>query len=296
MSILEVLREELLAHGKLQSHPGTVWRPLAAINTWGSNAIEGNSLGLGQVQQILAQGKSVPGHPMWELLETVQHERAFLSLLGPGHGLVGGALARDLHREVFRGIMPDAGEWRDVDVIVLGAPFRPVAWPEVPSAMAGWEADHGEREASGEDALALAAWSHHRFESVHPFSDGNGRTGRLLLNAHLIQHDWPPVDVLPADRDGYLDALNAGHMGDMAPLEAFVRRALGRSLLVLLDQVGTREDALRPVSELARGGPLPARELALRASHGELPAVKEGGQWRTSERALGLHWEMVGRT
>lgn len=294
-SVQDLLRSELLSHGALRSHPDTLWRKIAAINTWGSNAIEGNTLSLRQVQQILAHGKTVPGHPKWEALETVQHERAFLSLLGPDRPPVGAALARELHREVFRGIMPDAGEWRDVDVIVLGAPFRPVPWPEVPSAMAGWEADHRERESSGEGPVALAAWSHHRFESVHPFSDGNGRTGRLLLNAHLIQHEWPPVDVLPADRDSYLDALNAGHGGDLGLMEGFLRAALGRSLLGLLDQVGDDEDRLRSLGELATEAHLPARELALRASRGELPAVKERGEWRTSERALGLHREMAGR-
>ena len=287
--MLKGLRDALDAHGPLQALPDAVVKRMAAVNTWGSNGIEGNTLTLGEVLRILERGTSVGGHPVWELLETVQHGAAFLGLPARARGPIGPRTALELHREVFLNIMPDAGRWRDVEVMVVGAPFRPVAWQEVPAAMASWAAEYEERAAAREDAFALGAWMHHRFESVHPFSDGNGRTGRLLLDLHLIRHGWPPVSVLPRDQQAYYDALNEGHGGDLSGFEGLLRGLMARSLLELLASVGEGEDELRPLSRFAGGDPSRGRALAREAAGGRLPALKDGGAWRTSGRAIALH-------
>ena len=70
---------------------------------------------------------------------------------------------------------------------------------------------------------------------------------------------------------------------------------MGRALLLLLDQVGAEEDKLMPVNRLTGDGPYSAKYLALRASQGQLPAVKEGGRWRTSHRAVGTYKEHLGK-
>jgi hypothetical protein len=70
---------------------------------------------------------------------------------------------------------------------------------------------------------------------------------------------------------------------------------MARSLLDLLDQVGTVEDELRPLKKIPRRAPYSAKYLALRASQERLPAVKTSGDWRTSERALRIYREQVGR-
>jgi hypothetical protein len=79
-------------------------------------------------------------------------------------------------------------------------------------------------------------------------------------------------------------------------LERFLREAMARSLLDLLDQVGVREDELKPLKSFERRGPYSAKYLALRANQGELPAVKVSGDWRTSPRAIGLYRDRVART
>ena len=138
-------------------------------------------------------------------------------------------------------------------------------------------------------------WMHFDFESVHPFSDGNGRVGRLLLNLHFLKHGWPPVHILPPDRERYLRGLVRGHEGNLPDLEGFLLVAMARSLLDLLDQVGTREDELKPLRALSKQSPYSAKYLSLRASQEELPALMARGDWHSSERALRAYRHLVGR-
>lgn len=293
--ILVALRSALLARGPIAALPNAVWKRASAFNTWGTNAIEGNTLAREDVERLLLEERTAAGAPFRDVLETVQHDRAFLGLRQRLDEPISSRLALRLHDEVFRNVKPHAGALRLVRVGIVGSK---VAFPraeEVPLLLEAWEREHHQRDFAEEDKIALAAWSHWRFEAIHPFLDGNGRVGRLLLNLFLLQKSWPPVHVTPAERDEYLAALDAAGRGDFAPLRAFVAHGLARSLLDLLDQVGTKDDALAPLADLARDGPYDAKYLALRASQGALPALKDGRVWRTSARAVRLYAEHVGR-
>jgi hypothetical protein len=82
----------------------------------------------------------------------------------------------------------------------------------------------------------------------------------------------------------------------MGRLERLLADAMAASLLDLLDPVGTEQDRLAPLRGLAGGSGHDARYLALRAHQGELPAVKQGGRWASSRRAVGLCREHIGRS
>jgi Fic family protein len=294
-SILSALRAVLLERSPLSALSAAVIERTGALNTWGSNAIEGCPLSREDVESILLHDRTPPGRSVRDVLVTVQHEAAFRGLAELAQDPITSTTAQKLHMDVFRGVIPDAGTYRHGTVLISGSVHRPPAPEWVPPMMGDWEMELADRELEEEDPMAGAAWMHHRFETVHPFSDGNGRVGRLLMNLHLLRHNWPPVHVLPGDRERYMDAMDLGHAGDLAPIEELLRELMGRSLLLLLDSVGTSVDALVPVGELAREGPYAAKYLALRASQGELPAVKERGAWRTSIRAVRLYHELVGR-
>lgn len=295
-TILAELRRELLTRAPLDALPPSVWRRTGALNTWGTNAIEGNTLSRKDVERILLEGRSVANRPLPDVLETIQHEQAFESLLARRADPIGLSAVLDLHATVFRGIKPDAGQWRRVNVRIAGVRHVPPRMEKVVALMSDWEESYAKHDMEGAEVFPLGAWMHFEFESIHPFSDGNGRVGRLLLNLHFLKHNWPPVHILPPDRSRYLRTLNSGHSGDLTELEALLTTAMGRSLLDLLDQVGTAEDALKPLRKIATRGPYSAKYLGLRAGQEKLPAIKIAGDWNTSPRALRLYRERIDRS
>ena len=230
-SILLGLREALLDRSPLTALPRDVLKATGALNTWGSNAIEGNALSREEVEMVLLEGRTPGGHRVRDVLETVQHMAVFEGLLGRSEEPIGAALALELHALVFWRILEDAGRLRRDRMHIAGSTLRPAVPEWLPQMLTEWEDELEERELAGDEVFATAAWMHWRFEGIHPFSDGNGRVGRLLLNLHLLKHSWPPVHVLPADREAYLDALDAVSSEGQGSLEDVLRVLMGRSLL-----------------------------------------------------------------
>lgn len=296
-SILNELRSFLLERTDLHSLPDNIWKRMGALNTWGTNAIEGNTVTRVEAEKLVIEGSSVRGRTVAEVLETVQHERVFRSLPGMTSRDISLEMILQLHERVFYGILPDAGQWRRVNVRISGAAFTPPRMEKVVREMERWTGEYRERDIEGEDTFGLASRMHYEFERIHPFSDGNGRIGRLLLNLHFLKRNWPPVHILPEHRKEYLDGLDrADAAGDQSYLGSLLARLMGASLVSLLDEVGTAEDELITLKEAAENSSYTAKYLALRCNQGMVPAVKQGGKkWLTSRRALDLYGKHSGR-
>ncbi len=293
--LLGELRSVLLERASLESIPEPVWKRTAALNTWGTNAVEGSTITWEDAQRLLLDGKSVPGRPVRDVMETIQHERTFRSLPGLRGLPLDLKLILQLHESVFRGALPDAGQWRRVNVWVRGAAFTPPRMEKVLTELETHEREYRKRDVAGDDVFRLGAWMHFEFERIHPFTDGNGRVGRLLLNLHFLNHNWPPVHVLPRHRDSYLDALNDAARGNLLPLEHLLKLLMGSSLVDLLDQLGTSEDELVNLNKISKFVPYGAKYLALRCQQGVVPAVKTGREWQTSRRVIELYSKHVAR-
>jgi len=293
--LIEKLRSTLLERVSLENIPEPVWKRTAALNTWGTNAVEGSTITWEDAQRLLLEGKSVPNRPVRDIMETIQHERTFRSLPELRGLPLNLKLILQLHESVFRGALPDAGQWRRVNVQVRGAAFTPPRMEKVLTELEAYEREYRKRDIAGDDVFRLGAWMHFEFERIHPFTDGNGRVGRLLLNLHLLNHNWPPIHVLPRHRDNYLDTLNAAAKGNLSPLERLLKLLMGASLVDLLNQVGTSEDELMNLKKISKIVPYGPKYLALRCQQGIVPAVKTGREWQTSKRVLELYAEHVAR-
>ncbi len=179
-----------------------------------STAIEGNTLTQSETQIVLEKGITIGGKSVLEHLEVVGHREAldFVRLLASGDEPFGEREIREIHSLVVRGQgFRDEGAYRTLDVMAAETGFRYPSHLQVPELIAGfaaWLASAGE-----ENPVARASQAHLRFVTIHPFRDGNGRVGRLLLNLLLLRAGYP-IAVLPVQRRAAsIDALAAAQAG-----------------------------------------------------------------------------------
>ncbi|MEO1693835.1 MAG: Fic family protein [Pseudomonadota bacterium] len=210
---------------------------LAALDRWydveltyTSNAIEGNTLTRSETAIVIEKGITVRGKRLHDHLEAIDHDEAVRLMrdLASGSAPVDEAAVLDLHRVVLKRSLPDeAGRYSQFQrriagsVVVFPSPHKV---PDLMKTLGAWLA-------ASEPSPKTAFEAHFRLVAIHPFSDGNGRTARLLMNLILLRAGYPIVAVLPEDRADYIDAIEARHLGrDGAPLEVLLAVALERSL------------------------------------------------------------------
>ena len=169
--------------------------------TYNSNAIEGNTLTLRETALVL-EGVTIDQKPLKDHLEAVGHRDAFLYVqqLVTDKVVISERIIKDIHSLVLMDRPNDKGVYRRIPVVIMGAYNEPPQPYLVPIQMEQLIA--GQKE-TRRHPIENAALFHLDFEGIHPFIDGNGRTGRLLLNLALMQHDYPPINVKFADRKRY---------------------------------------------------------------------------------------------
>ena len=142
--------------------------------------------------------------------------------------------------------------------------------------------------------VELAALLLHKFSQAHPFSDGNGRVGRLLMNLVLIRLGYPFItNISFRDRERYLNSLQEADLGNTRQLVRLVARSVETALDNYLHAV--EEPKMIPLAEAGRRSGVDAEYLGLLVRIGTLPASKRGGRWYVSEDELRVYMETVRR-
>lgn len=193
--------------------------------TYHSNAIEGNTLTLLETKVAL-EGITVGGKTLREHLEATNHRDAiaYVEAVVRDEEPFSAVMIRTVHALILKNIDDaNAGVWRKYNVTISGARHVPPESAAVPGLMDEFVAWH-QGPGAALHPVERAARSHSEFLKVHPFSDGNGRTARLLMNLDLMRAGYPPM-VLPVERRlEYYEALDRAHVdGEYAPFLGMIR-------------------------------------------------------------------------
>ena len=178
--------------------------------TYNSNAIEGNTLTLRETDLVL-RGLTIDKKPLKDHMEAVGHKEAFefVSELVKNNVPISESVIKQIHYLVLADKKEDRGVYRRVPVRIMGAQHTPVQPYLIAPKMEELLRNFVE---STEHIVTKLARFHIEFEGIHPFIDGNGRTGRLLVNLELMKAGYPPIDIKFTDRIAYYNAFDEYHV------------------------------------------------------------------------------------
>ena len=210
----EVSKRRPLTQGELQR----LQEEFLLDFTYNSNAIEGNTLTLQETAMVL-EGITIDKKPLKDHLEAVGHKEAFeyVSQLVAEQEVFSEKIIKEIHSLVLMDRREDGGVYRKIPVRIMGAENEPPQPYMVPVLMEKLVKEHKERCKKMHIIEAVAIF-HLEFEGIHPFIDGNGRTGRLLLNFELMQNGYFPVNVKFRDRKKYYTAFQSYYKEDSISL------------------------------------------------------------------------------
>lgn len=290
----------------------TIWSDIWHLEAHHSTALEGNTLVLREVAMLLDRGRAVGAKPLKEYMEVQGYSDAASWVYGhalePDDWSDGELIILNEVRRIHHMAMspvwavaphPDAsdaegpGSFRQHEIAGFGGGMTPPSWTEIPALLADWVVDckalgtsitRGQHE--DVPLPERLGQLHHRFECIHPFIDGNGRAGRLVLNLMLVRLGYPPVVIFKKQRDAYLRALQRADEGDAGALGEIIARAMLDNLnrFVVPNVAGPAR--LVPLAALADED-FTVAALRQAAQRGRLDAAQgPDGIWRSSRNAV----------
>ncbi|MBM3701166.1 MAG: helix-turn-helix domain-containing protein [Actinobacteria bacterium] len=265
--------------------------------TYTSNAIEGNTLTRAETALVVEKGLTVKGKSLREHLEAANHVEALeyvKTLIGKKRSEITEQDILNIHRFILNKIESDnAGRYRQNHARIAGSRVilpNPVKIPKLMQDFMDW------LENINPDHVAkIASDAHYRLVSIHPFTDGNGRTLRLLMNLLLMQDGYPPAIIRKEDRLEYINSLEKAQTGgSLDDFYNLIYDAVDRSLDIYLEALElepfiAKEPAVKQrfyttdeVAKLLRVDPESVRRYV---RSGKLRALKLGGKFIRIDRA-----------
>ncbi|MEO7422048.1 MAG: Fic family protein [Ornithinibacter sp.] len=298
----------------LRSRYGGLPRPAEAEAIWGelwhqeahhSTALEGNTLVLNEVRKLLEEGRAVGAKELKEYMEVLGYGAAakwvYGQALEPGEWTTGDLVSiqevRTVHFKAMTAVWTVAphphashaetpGNWRQHDIQPFPDGMTPPPFPEIHHQMTDWVADVNMLRADSDAPFPeRLSKMHIDFERIHPYLDGNGRAGRLLLNLVLVRLGYPPAVVFKRERTTYLNAMRRGDNDDYAPLGELIARAVTNNLYKFVVPAVAGPARLVPLASLTdeKTG-ITITGLRAAAERGRLRAQKsDNGTWLSSK-------------
>jgi Fic family protein len=229
---LQVTKKEALdltTTAKLLTKDQEVLDKLALYLTYHTNTIEGSTMTLSDVEDVIFEHRVLSNRTAIEQVEARNHQAALIWVLDQliEHGkklLLDENFILGINLRLMNGIMSDAGQYRKRPVRITNTSVTVAQWAKVPGLMSQLTIDLAQPT---KDITAALAKTHAAFEQIHPFSDGNGRTGRLLLFAQALRAGLMPPLVVKERRFAYFKYLELAQTKNMhQPLELFIAEAM----------------------------------------------------------------------
>ena len=254
--------------------------------TYHSNALEGNTLTLRETQLVIEEGITISGKSLREILEARNHPEAIEFVVGlvDSKSEITEETVLHLHRLIMANIDEKAGLFRSTGVRITRATSIPPPSSEVKpqvNELLKWLRDNPDEYRP----IEIAAIFHHRFVQIHPFTEGNGRTARLLMNAILMRNGYPFITVVSKnDRPRYLRALSEADLGNITVFVNFIARCVESSLDLYLNAL--EEPEALTLAEASEITPYSQEYLSLLARRGAIAAFKQGRVWMITKKEL----------
>ncbi|MDR3136658.1 MAG: Fic family protein [Coriobacteriales bacterium] len=204
---------------------------------YNSLAIEGNALSEEEIKRVLTQDEVVPGKPLSDHLGVVGYRDAIIETREyvSRDTRITEHEIRKLHFKLLIAHQQASGQYRNYNLMIRG--HRPTSYEKIPYKMVQLVDGAGNPE--DEHPLKSIAFFHLRLEKIHPFGDGNGRVGRLVVNTMLAQAGYPPIIFELEQKQHYYQALEAydGLNGNprVEPMQLFLTTLVIKQLDTLLE-------------------------------------------------------------
>lgn len=193
--------------------------------TYNSNKIEGSTLSEKETEMVF-KDIALPNKTLIEQIEAKNHQTALIYVFSHilKQGKIDERFILKIHSILMNGIIEDAGSYRNHAVRIVGANVPTANYIKIPNLMNLLIKDINKKD---NDIVALISNVHSRFEEIHPFSDGNGRTGRLIMQAMLLKSNLSPVIIRQEKKLFYYNYLNNSQLkGDSTQLQDFICDAI----------------------------------------------------------------------
>ncbi len=194
--------------------------------TYNSNKIEGSTLSEDETADIIFNNKSIPNKSIIEQLEVKNHQAALQYLFQylQDSKKINEELVLKLHSILMNGVREDAGIYRNHGVRIVGSSVPTANFLKVPVLMKDIVEKISQKK---KDEVEHISQMHASFEQIHPFSDGNGRVGRMILTAMLLKNNFAPAVIKQEEKQIYYACLRKAQLqADSTQLEEFICEAV----------------------------------------------------------------------
>ena len=209
-------------------------RELIVDTTYNSNAIEGTTLSLRETERLLYAHENPPHRPFLDQLLTANYAAILKDILNGNDILYPPSQAsiQQLHQRLFQGVRDDAGRYSVYPRGIVGLNIQ-LPYPEdIPEEMARLVETRA-RGPQAKSAVVFMAETHAAFELIHPFGDGNGRIGRLLLAMQCLAFGYPPLIIEKVRKIEYYEVLEEAQRRSSAHLVRFIVEELERTATLI---------------------------------------------------------------